>query len=79
MSPGLKVKEMVMQMRERNLVVMNILRDVAENETLGNVAPGATEAEIARSLADRAARRAEILGEIRHVLCQENMTHRVQA
>jgi hypothetical protein len=31
MSPGLKVKEMVMQMRERNLVVMNILRDVAEN------------------------------------------------
>jgi hypothetical protein len=79
MSQRLKVKEMVMQLHEKNLVLMNILRDIAENETLGNFAPGATEAEIARSLADRAARRAEILGEIRHVLHQKNVAQRVQA
>lgn len=79
MSQRLKVKEMVMQLHEKNLVLMNILRDIAENETLGNFAPGATEAEFARSLADRAARRAEILGEIRHVLHQKNVAQRVQA
>ena len=79
MSQRLKVKEMVMQMHEKNLVLMNILRDIAENETFENFAPGATEAEIARSLTDRAARHAEILGEIRHVLDRENLTHRVQA
>ncbi|ANL31980.1 hypothetical protein AMC90_PD00955 (plasmid) [Rhizobium phaseoli] len=59
MSQRLKVKEMVMQMHEKNLVLMNILRDIAENETLGDFAPGAT----ARCLADRATRRAKIFGE----------------
>ncbi|GGG22771.1 hypothetical protein GCM10010924_60400 [Rhizobium wenxiniae] len=78
MSQRLKVKEMVMQVHEKNLVLINILRDIAENE-IGSVAPGATEAEIARSLADRAARRAEIVGEIRHVLDKENLARRVQA
>lgn len=79
MSQRLKVKEMVMQMHAKNLVLINILRDIAENETMGNFAPGATEAEIARSLTDSAARRAEILGEIRHVLREENVAQRVQA
>ncbi|WP_421578257.1 hypothetical protein [Shinella sp. M31] len=79
MSQRLKVKEMVMQMYEKNLVLINILRDIAENETLGNFAPGATEAEIGRCLTDRATRRAEILGEIRQVLREENVVHRVQA
>jgi len=79
MSERLRVKEMVMRMHEKNLVLINILRDIAEKETFENFAAGATEAEIARSLADRAARRAEILGEIRHVLQQEHLAHRVQA
>ncbi|MDR6819970.1 hypothetical protein J2X76_005167 [Neorhizobium sp. 2083] len=78
MSQRLKVKEMVMQMHEKNLVLMNILRDIAENE-MGDFAPGTTEAEIARCLADRAARRTEILGEIRYVLHQEDLAQRVQA
>ncbi len=79
MSQRLKVKEMVMQMHEKNLVLMNILRDIAENETSGDFASGATEAEFARCLVDRVARRAEILGEIRRVLHQEGLAQRVQA
>ncbi|MFN7089031.1 MAG: hypothetical protein ACK4P4_00510 [Allorhizobium sp.] len=62
-----------MQMHERNLVLMNILRDIEENETPCPAAPGATEEQIARRVADREARRAEILGEIRHILRQENL------
>ncbi|MDP9563363.1 UNVERIFIED_ORG: hypothetical protein J2740_004575 [Rhizobium nepotum] len=79
MSQRLKVKEMVMQMHERNLVLMNILRDIVENETLRPHAPGATEEDINRCLADRAARWIEILGEIRHVLHQGALARRVQA
>lgn len=79
MSQRLKVKEMVMLMHEKNLVLMNILRDIAENETLGDFAFGATEAEIDRRLGDRAVRRAEILGEIRHILRQEDLAQRAQA
>ena len=79
MSQRLKVKEMVIQMHEMNLVLMNILRDVVENETLRPPAPSATEEDITRYLADKAARRMEIIGEIRHVLHQEAMARRVQA
>lgn len=79
MSARSQVKEMVMQMHERNLVLMNILRDIAENETLCPLAPCATEEEIARGIADREARRAEILGEIHHLLRQENVARRKTA
>lgn len=79
MSQRLKVKEMVMLMHEKNLVLMNILRDIVENETLRPHALGATEEDITQCLADRAARRIEILGEIRHVLDQEATGRRVQA
>ncbi|GGG23039.1 MULTISPECIES: hypothetical protein [Rhizobium] len=64
-----------MQMHEKNLVLMNILRDIAENETLGDFASGATEAEIDRRLKDRAVRRAEI----RHILRQQDLAQRAQA
>ncbi|QEE43225.1 hypothetical protein FVA81_00795 (plasmid) [Rhizobium sp. WL3] len=76
MTQRLKVKEMVIQMHEKNLVLVNILRDIAENETSCHVAPGATVEEIVRCLADKAVRRTEILGEIRHVLLQEDAVRR---
>ena len=75
MSQRLKVMEMVTQMHEKNLVLMNILRDIVENETSSHVAADATDGDIARQLADKALRRTEILGEIRHVLLREDMAH----
>lgn len=71
MSERLQVKEMVMQMHEKNLVLMNILRDIAENEASCHSTSDVTEEEIVRCLTDKAVRRKEILGEIRHLLCQE--------
>ncbi|EKF61651.1 hypothetical protein QWE_00575 [Agrobacterium albertimagni AOL15] len=62
-----------MQMHERNLVLMNILRDIAENETHRPAATGATDEESARRVADKEARRAEILGEIFHMLRQQDL------
>lgn len=79
MSQRLKVKEMVMQMHERNLVLMNILRDIAENETSGHIAADATDEQIARHCAEKALRRKEILGEISYILHQEDMACRVEA
>jgi hypothetical protein len=79
MSQRLKVKEMVMQMHEKNLVLMNILRDIAENETLRQSAADATDEEIARYFADKAVRQKEILGEISYILHQEDMVRRVEA
>ncbi|THV12341.1 hypothetical protein [Rhizobium rhizophilum] len=76
MTQRLKVKEMVIQMHEKNLVLVNILRDIAENETSCHVPSGATMEEIVRCLADKAVRRTEILGEIRHVLLQEDAVRR---
>lgn len=73
MSQRLKVKEMVTQMHEKNLVLLNILRDIVENETSCHVVAEATDGEIARRLTDKALRRAEILGEIHHVLRREDM------
>lgn len=76
MSERLQVKELVMQMHEKNLVLMNILRDIAENETSCNLAAGMTEEEIVRYLTDKAVRRKEILGEILHLLRQEDAARR---
>lgn len=78
MCQRLRVKEMVVQMHDKNLMLMNILRDIAENETSGDFERDATEEEIARWISDRAVRRAEILGEIRHVLLQDDLARRVQ-
>jgi hypothetical protein len=79
MSQRLKVKEMVMQMHERNLVLMNILRDIAENEISGHIAADATDEQIARHCAEKAFRRREILGEISYILHQEDLARRVEA
>ncbi len=79
MSQRLKVKEMVMQMHERNLVLMNILRDIAENEISGHIAADSTDEQIARNCAEKAFRRKEILGEISYILHQEDLARRVEA
>lgn len=79
MSQRLKVKEMVMQMHERNLVLMNILRDIAENETSDHIAAAATDEQVARHCAEKAFRRKEILGEISYILHQEDIARRVEA
>lgn len=79
MSQRLKMTKMVMQMHEKNLVLMNILRDIVENETTSDVGADATEEEIALRLADKAVRRAEILGEICHVLRQEDIARHTLA
>lgn len=76
MSQSSKVKEMVMQLHEKNLVLMNILRDIVENETSDQFSADTTPEEIARLLADKAVRQAEILGEIRCVLHQEDIVRR---
>lgn len=72
MSQRSMVKACVMQMHEKNLVLMNILRDIAENETSCELSPGMTENEIARRHFDKEARLAEILGEIREILLRED-------
>ena len=79
MSQRLEMTKMVMQMHEKNLVLMNILRDIVENETTSDVGANATEEEISLRLADKAVRRAEILGEIRHILRQEDIARHTLA
>ena len=76
MSERLQMKEMVIQMHEKNLVLMNILRDIAENEASCHFTSDVTEEEIVRRLKDKAVRRKEILGEILHLLRQEEAVRR---
>jgi hypothetical protein len=79
MSQRLKVQEMVMQMHEKNIVLVNILRDVVENETDCDMCMDDDDEEFWRKLNDRAVRRAEIVAEIKHFLQRENLSMRVNA
>jgi hypothetical protein len=79
MSKRVKVQEMVMQMHEKNLVLVNILRDIVENETSYHLNGNEEDEELYRVLADKAARRREILGEIFNFLRKEDMARRVNA
>lgn len=79
MSQRVKVQDMVMQMHEKNLVLMNIVRDIAENETSPHLSADTTDEEIARSFADKAVRRKEIVAEILVFLRKEDMARRVGA
>ncbi|MBU0834697.1 MAG: hypothetical protein KKH33_20235 [Alphaproteobacteria bacterium] len=76
MSERLQMKEMVIQMHEKNLVLMNILRDIAENEASCHFTSDVTEEEMVRRLKDKAVRRKQILGEILHLLRQEEAVRR---
>jgi hypothetical protein len=67
-------------LHEKNLVLLNLLRDVMENEThLGSLAPNAPDDEIHRALKNRATRRKEILCEIQVILAQEGIPTPVEA
>ena len=79
MSQRLKVQEIVMQMHEKNLVLVNILRDIVENETDCDMCMDDDDEEFWRKLNDRAVRRAEIVGEIKHFLRRENLAMQVSA
>jgi hypothetical protein len=80
MSQRSKVQEMVMQMHEKNIVLVNILRDIVENETHFDLSLDEDdEEEFGRKLNDRVMRRAEILAEIRHFLKFEDLAKRVNA
>jgi len=79
MSQRLKVQEMIMQMHEKNIVLVNILRDIVENETDCDICLDDDDEEFWRKLNDRASRRAEIVAEIKHFLQRENLATRVNA
>jgi hypothetical protein len=79
MSQRVKVQEMVMQMHEKNIVLVNILRDIVENEDEFDLAVDEGDTEFLRKLNDRVMRRAEILAEIRHFLKCEDLGKRVNA
>ena len=68
-----------MQMHEKNIVLVNILRDIVENEDEFDLAMDEGDAEFLRKLNDRVMRRAEILAEIRHFLKCEDLAKRVNA
>jgi hypothetical protein len=80
MSQRLKVQEMVVRMHEKNLVMVNLSRDIMENETASSsLASTATEEEFCRALNDKAARRLELVAEIEDFLCREDAARRVNA
>jgi hypothetical protein len=74
MANRVKVKDMVFEMHEKNLVLMNILRDIVENEHSTDMfASNCSDADIFRMLNDKAVRRNEIVGEIEHFLYRETL------
>jgi predicted deacylase len=70
---------MVMEMHEKNIVLVNILRDIVENEDEFDFAVDGGDTEFLRKLNDRVMRRGEILAEIRHFLKCEDLAKRVIA
>jgi len=76
-SQRLKVKEMVFEMHEKNLVLTNILRDIVENETAYN--PDPDHEDFHRIYLDKIVRRNELIAEIQHFLAQEAKAKRVRA
>ena len=80
MSQRVRIQNMIAQMHEKNLVLVNILRDIVENETTYDLTGVEEDGEdFYRILADKAARRKEILGEIFNFLRKEDMARRVNA
>lgn len=79
MANRVKVRNMVMEMYEKNLVLANILRDIVENETVDIVSTSSTEEEFCRALNDKAARRLELVAEIEDFLKREDAARLVGA
>jgi hypothetical protein len=73
-SQRLKVKEIVFEMHEKNVVLRNILRDIVENETEYNLEP--SHEDFQRVYLDKIVRRNELIAEIQHFLSQEDKIER---
>ena len=72
MANRVKVRDMVFELHEKNLVLMNIIRDIVENERSTDVLSlYNTDDEINRMYGDKVARRKEIVSEIEHFLLRE--------
>ena len=69
-----------MQMHEKNIVLMNILRDIVENEADSDLCVNDEDDDAFwRRVNDRSVRRTEILAEIQHFLERENSSMRLRA
>lgn len=79
MSQHFKIKELVEQMHEKNIVLVNILRDIAENEVRCDLAFVGDDDDFSRTQKDCSIRRREILAEIVHFLQSENLVQQVHA
>ena len=80
MAHRVKVRDMVFEMHEKNLVLLNILRDIVENERSTDLFESHhTDPDIYRMLNDKAARRNEIVSEIEHFLHREKLKASVSA
>jgi hypothetical protein len=74
MAHRVKVKDMVFEMHEKNLVLLNILRDIVENERSTDMfASNCSDTDLFRMLNDKTVRRNELVGEIEHFLYRESM------
>ena len=72
MANRVKVRDMVFELHEKNLVLMNIIRYIVENERSTDVLSlYNTDDEINRMYGDKVARRKEIVSEIEHFLLRE--------
>lgn len=79
MSQRVRIQNMVAQMHEKNLVLVNLLRDMVENEDECNFVLDEDENEFWRKLNDRAVRRNEIIAEMRYFLKVDALAKRVNA
>ena len=68
-----------MQMHEKNTVLVNILRDIVENETACDLMQDKEDDLFWRKVKDQAVRRTEIVAEIQHFLLCENLSQQVNA
>lgn len=73
-------EEKLLLLKEKNLVMLNLLRDVMENEVSIHILPdGSGDAAIERAVHDRASRKKEILGEIEDLLYREYIMSQIEA
>lgn len=67
-----RAKDKIILLEEKNLVLINILRDILENEaSIYCVRLSASDGEVEQAVANRASRRNEILYEIQDFLYRE--------
>lgn len=70
---------LVLTLQEKNLIMVNILRDLIENEEFPKLSTEDSDADFARIFMDKAVRRNEILAEIKDFLTREGALERFDA